>query len=168
MINNFKAGAAAFAGAVLGGLVVWLTQGHTLRVVPDQMSYADLAAVLLAVAALFLGAIGLIVAIVAIWGFKYFKQVAVSSARRAAHEKVASELKAGDAKALVIEEARRVAQQRIEEEIRDGSTRRYLDSKVNDAIAKALSENALIGGELAAKRNDEAEKFRDLDQQEGE
>lgn len=160
--------AIAGSSAIIGGVMVWVTQGHTLSIVPGEIEYVDLAAVLLAVAALFLGVLGLALAAVAIWGFNYFKKVAVSTARRAAHSTIASELTSGDAKELVAKVAKDVAEQFIEKEIRSGSTRKYLENKVEDAIAVALANGGLAGSELVAKRSDDREKFRDLDDQGGE
>lgn len=70
------AAAAAIVGGTCSGVFIWIFQGHTLEIVPQQISYPDLIAVLLTGVGLLLSVVGLAVAFIAIYGFRHFKKTA--------------------------------------------------------------------------------------------
>lgn len=146
--------------AILGGLIVWGAQGHYISLRPEGLTYAELAAVLLGVASLMVGVIGIGVAILAIWGFKYFKQIAVSEAQR----KVSADLDAGESKRLIEETARSTAAVKVEQELVQGEARKILESEVARAIATALANGGIAGAELADSRREEQAKYPELDE----
>ncbi|UYK80394.1 hypothetical protein NG829_18970 [Xanthomonas sacchari] len=85
----FKQGAllasVALLGGAAGGTLVWIAQGHTLAVVPEEISYPDLIAVLLTGIGLLLSVIGLAVAFIAIYGYQHFKKTAETVATNRAN-----------------------------------------------------------------------------------
>ena len=89
-----RTAAAASAGSVIGAALLWVFQGNSLRLVPEQMSYADLAAVMLSAVSVLVTILGVIVAIVAIWGYSHFKGIAENSAK----SQVSNELEKGTLK----------------------------------------------------------------------
>lgn len=162
MQNRYVVALIAGCAAVVGGLTVWVFQGHHVYLRAEGLSYAELAAVLLGVASLMVGIIGIGVAILAIWGFKYFKQIAVSEAQK----KVATELGSGESQRLIEETARSTATSKVEMELVRGDARKILESEVARAIATALANGGLAGAELADSRREEQAKYPELDEDE--
>jgi hypothetical protein len=72
---------AGLVGGLLGASLIWILQGHSFHLVPQEMSYADLSATLLAAVSALVTILGVGVAILAIWGYSHFKGIAQSSAK---------------------------------------------------------------------------------------
>lgn len=62
-------------GGLVGGGLVWVLQGHSLRVLPESISYPDLIAVLLSGVSLLVAILGAGIAFFAIWGYTQFKKI---------------------------------------------------------------------------------------------
>lgn len=75
-----------FAAGCIGGAVVWIGQGHSLRLLPDSMSYPDLVASLLAAVAVMVAIFGVVMAVLAIFGYRHFKSVVEKASKASAEE----------------------------------------------------------------------------------
>lgn len=73
-MDKVKVAVVAFASALMGGGVVWLTQGHELRMSPASMSYSDLVAIILSAISALMAIFGLGLAIFTIWGVSQFRR----------------------------------------------------------------------------------------------
>ncbi|QBB71015.1 hypothetical protein ELE36_12015 [Pseudolysobacter antarcticus] len=99
IIKIFR-GAVAYIGAgAFGGIVVWVGQGRSLQISPMSVSYPDLIAVLLTAVALIVAIFGVVMAILAIFGYRHFKGVVERASKTSAEEVVTK-----TAKELVVEE----------------------------------------------------------------
>lgn len=87
---------AAATGGVVGGAVVWLLQSGSFKLSPGSMTYEQLAATLLAASALIVTIIGIVVAVLALWGYREFQRTAEKKASKAAKRKVEAELQTGE------------------------------------------------------------------------
>ena len=108
------------------------------------MTYAELAAVLLAAASVMVAVFGVSMAVLALWGYRQFKRVA----------KVASS-----------DIARQVASKEVLNELREGAAGNLIDQKVLQAM-----DEVLRSGKFDAWREErEAERKRhtELDEEEG-
>ena len=103
--TSVSSGIAAALGGLCGGAVVWVGQGHSLTIVPEQISYPDLIAALLTGIGLVLSVIGLAVAFIAIYGFRHFektaKSIATNRAKTIAVERLQSFLSGDEASVLI-------------------------------------------------------------------
>lgn len=144
---------ACVSGAI-GGLIVWIGQGHRIVLRPEGLTYAELAAVLLAAAALIVGVFGIAVGFLTIWGFKYFKQIAISEARK----RVEQDLSSGESRALIQKIAQSVAASKVEQEFQNGDARKFIETQVSSLIVGAADRNAATA-ELAESRRQEQAKF---------
>lgn len=97
---------ALLAGS-MGGLTVWIFQGHSLEIVPDEVSYTELAAVLLTAVSVLVAVFGVVVALLAVWGYRNFRRVAKSAAeiiaREVASAEVVKEMREGAAGSVIDE-----------------------------------------------------------------
>lgn len=153
----------ACVSGVVGGLVVWLTQGHQVYLRPEGMSYAELSAILLAVAALVVGVFGIAVGFFAIWGFNYFKKLAVTEARIV----VEKDLQNGISKILISEIAQNVTAQKVDEEFQNGDAKKFIETQVAILVADAMTRNSFATAELIESRREEQDMFPEVgDEQE--
>lgn len=132
------------AAGISGGAFVWLFQGHSIKIRPEGMTYAELAAVLLAAASVMVAVFGVSMAVLALWGYRQFKRVA---------------------KGASSDIAREVASKEVLNELREGAAGNLIDQKVLEAMDEVLSS-----GKFDAWREErEAERKRhtDLDKEEG-
>jgi hypothetical protein len=90
----FRTLSVAIAGGLIGAAVLWVFQGNSIRLVPGEMSYAELSAVMLAAVTVVVTVLGVIVAIIAIWGYAHFKGIAEKSAKT----QVSTEIESGSLK----------------------------------------------------------------------
>jgi len=78
----------AFLGAIIGGFVVWLLFSRSLRVLPVEVSYGDLAAIALTATTVVLAVLALGLALAALYGYREFMKrsaaVAADTATRVA------------------------------------------------------------------------------------
>lgn len=129
MIRTILVG--AIAGA-LAAVAVLVAQGQPFRLIPVGMSYADLAATLLAATAVLLTIIGIFIAALAIWGFTAFRAMTKSSAK--AH--VTSQLKQGDLRNHV----ESVVTEFLTREFASGNLRRQLEERLDAILISAPAD----------------------------
>lgn len=118
----------AAAGAVAAA-VVMVAQGQPFHLKPVGMTYADLAATLLAAAALFTTLIGLFIGALAIWGFTALR----SSAKSSAKSHVSQQLKQGELRSHV----EKVVTDFLQSEFADGNLRQQLEERIDQIIITA-------------------------------
>ena len=95
---------AAIAGTLFGGGVVWVTQAVELRVHALNISYFDLAAVLLTAVAVIVTIFGGVLALAAIWGFQQLKRDAIAAAVSAGSHEVKGQIDQGALKDYIKEQ----------------------------------------------------------------
>lgn len=91
----------AFLGAIIGAAVVLFVKTGTLKA---DMSYADLAATLLAAVGVIVAIFGGVLAIAALWGFQQMKREAVGSATAAALSETREQIENGVIRAYIMAE----------------------------------------------------------------
>jgi hypothetical protein len=131
MVRTICVGAVAGAVATI---FVLLVQGQPFRLTPVGMTYADLAATLLAASAVLLTIIGIFIAALAVWGFTAFRAMTKSSAK--AH--VTSQLKSGDLRNHV----ESVVTEFLTREFAGGNLRRQLEERLDAILISAPAERA--------------------------
>lgn len=118
----------ALGGGLAGGIALWIAQGNSLVLVPAQMTYSDLVAVLLTGVSLVVSIFGVIMAVLAIWGYAHFKRVvqdaSVESARVAATES---------------------AKAHVAEDLKTGEIRQYIATLVSNFLDDATRDGKLPG-----------------------
>lgn len=77
-----------FLGGVLGGAFALFLRGGGIRFTPSDVKYEDLAAVLLAAVGVLVAVFGVVLAILAFWGFSQLKKDSIKAAVTAALAKV--------------------------------------------------------------------------------
>lgn len=73
-MDRLKLALTILASAVIGGAVVWLLQGYTLRIQPADMSYSDFVAIILSAISALVAVFGLGLALFTIWGVSQFRK----------------------------------------------------------------------------------------------
>lgn len=124
-------GVAALSG-VIGGAAVWALQAGSLTLAPANMTYADLAAVMLGAVAALIAVLGVFMAVLAVWGYSQFR-VFVEGA---ATTRVSQAMEDGELKSLF--EARAV--KFMTEEFESGKLRRLLEERVDQIIIRGPQE----------------------------
>jgi Na+-transporting methylmalonyl-CoA/oxaloacetate decarboxylase gamma subunit len=81
-------GFCLLAGAIGGG-AVWIGQGRSLHIKPSEISYSDLISILLTAVAVLVAIFGVVMAVLAIFGYQHFKTV-VEKTSKASAEEIAS------------------------------------------------------------------------------
>lgn len=81
----------AVSGGVTAAIVVWFLQAGSFRLMPLQMSYADLSATALSAASVILTGVGVAVGAMALWGYAQFKQLLEAAVRSYLDELLATE-----------------------------------------------------------------------------
>lgn len=132
---------SALIGGVCGGVVVWMTQGHTIAVLPESISYPDLIAVLLTGVGLLLSVIGLAVAIIAIYGYQHFKKTA---------------------KTVATDRANVVAVERLQEFLDGAEASKQIHARVRELVVEIL-DNKEPYAAWNKESNAEAAKLDELD-----
>lgn len=129
--------AGAIAGAV-AAVAVLLAQGQPFHLTPVGMSYADLAATLLAAVSALLTIIGIFIAALALWGFTAFRAMTKNSAK--AH--VSQQLKQGELRTHV----EGVVTEFLAREFAGGNLRKQLEERLDAILVSAPSERARAAG----------------------
>lgn len=91
----------AFLGAIIGAAVVLFLKSGTIT---PNMTYADLAATLLASVGVIVAIFGGILAIAALWGFQQMKHEAVRTATAAALAETKEQIENGTIRRYILEE----------------------------------------------------------------
>lgn len=131
----------ALAGGACGGLLVWITQGHTLAIVPGNISYSDLIAVLLTGVGLLLSVIGLAVAIIAIYGYQHFKKTA---------------------EAVATDRANAIALERLQEFLAGAEVSTQIHARVREQVIEILNNKASYAA-WSREFNAEAARLDEVD-----
>lgn len=129
--------------AIIGGLLASYAQTRHLNVSPLNMSYPDLAAVLLSAVGVIVAIFGGILAILAFWGFEQMKRDAVRGATEAALNELKEQIENGPTRDYILAE--------IERLIVDEFKSRRMDQRIQervDKIAMGGSEDRLLDDEI--------------------
>lgn len=118
----------ATLGGVFGALALWLFQGHSFQISPVGMSYSDLAATMLGAAGVLLTALGLVIGVLALWGYSQFRVMIET----AAVEHVKKSVAEGDLRELVTSSS--VAF--IDAELDQGRLRKILEDRLDVILLK--------------------------------
>lgn len=102
-MEKIKLGALVFVSALMGACMLWLFQGHSLRILPEAMSYADFVAILLSALSVLVTVLGLALAFFAIWGWTQFQKNVKAVVNKATPIYVAQELREGGARQVLDE-----------------------------------------------------------------
>lgn len=78
----------AFLGGILGGAFALFLRGGGIRFTPSEVKYEDLAAVLLAAVGVIVAVFGVVLAILAFWGFSQLRKDSIKAAVTAALSQV--------------------------------------------------------------------------------
>lgn len=127
-----RAALAGLLAGVIGGGIVVVCQTNGFRLLPETMSYADLAAVLLGAAAVLLAIIGVFVAALAVWGFTAFRSMTKNSAK--AYVRV--QLKQGELRSHV----ETTVTQFLEKEFESAKLRGLLEDRLDELLVTAPSD----------------------------
>lgn len=95
-------------GGLIGGTVVWIGQSGSFRLIPADMSYSDLAAVLLAAVGVIVAIFGGVLALAAIWGFTQLKRDAVTAAEVAGASEIKQQINNGSIRDQILAEINRL------------------------------------------------------------
>lgn len=136
-MEKTKTAAIALVGALVGGVLVWVLQGHTFQVLPQSMSYSDFVAIILSAISALMAVFGIGLAIFTIWG--------VSQFRRGVEAKIV-EITPGF----------------LIEELRSGGSRRVLDDLVVEFFRAEMAKSGMAEAWLAERRRQNAQ-FDDVD-----
>jgi len=134
----------AFLGAVIGaGLMGFIGTGSLKS---GDMSYADLAAVLLAAVGVIVAIFGGVLAIAAFWGFQQMKQEAVRTSTDAAMTEVREQIENGNIRRYILDEV----EARIAEVVASSDFDRRVRDRVDQIVLGRPDDRLLdddIGGE---------------------
>jgi len=144
-----RTGVTAIAGAVIGGVVVWVGQVGSFRLTSASMSYPDLAAILLTAVGVIVAIFGGVLAIAAVWGFTQLKRDAVNAAEQAAVNELREQIENGSLKDYVRKEAVGAAETAGSTEIKAQIERGPIRELIRDEIARLAKE------EFESERMDE-------------
>ena len=101
MVEKFKQGILLIVSGAIGAALMWVFQGHTLRVIPGSMSYADFVALILSALSALLALLGIALAIAAIWGWAEFKNRIDSKVNDLTPGLLETQLREGEARELI-------------------------------------------------------------------
>jgi hypothetical protein len=136
---NSSAVIFAFIGAIIGAAVVLFLKSGTLRA---NMSYADLAATLLAAVGVIVAIFGGVLAIAAFWGFQQMKKEAVGIATAAALTETKEQIENGVIRTYILDEVAA----RIAEIVASPDFDRRVQARV-DQIVLGNPEDRLLEGD---------------------
>jgi H+/Cl- antiporter ClcA len=125
---------AAIIGGLIGAFAVWMGQGHSLKLVPGEMSYADLAATMLGAAGIILTTLGLVIGILALWGYSQFKNMVERSAIAHVTRSVAD----GDLKKLVTQ----TSVDYIKADLDAGELRKIFEERLDKILVQGPEDRA--------------------------
>lgn len=87
--------------AVIGAALMWVFQGHSLRLLPAEMKYSDFVAILLTAVSALIAAIGVAFAIFALWGWAQFRRNVEAKITEITPGFLSEELKVGGARQVL-------------------------------------------------------------------
>lgn len=118
----------AGVGATIGALITSYAQTGHLNVIPANISYPDLAAVLLSAVGVIVAIFGGVLAILAFWGFEQMKRDAVRGATQAALSELKEQIENGPTRDYILAE--------IERLIIDEFKSRRMDQRIQERVDK--------------------------------
>ena len=118
----------AAVSAIIGALVTSYAQAGHLNVIPADISYPDLAAVLLSAVGVIVAIFGGVLAILAFWGFEQMKRDAVRGATQAALDELKERIENGPTRDYILTE--------IERLIVDEFKSRRMDQRIQERVDK--------------------------------
>jgi len=127
---SFRSAGVGFGGAIAGGVVVWIGQAGSFHLWPVDMSYADLAATLLAAVGVIVAIFGGVLALAAIWGFNQLKRDAISAAQAAGASEIREQIENGTIRDYIISAAQAAGASEIREQIENGTIRDYIRDEI--------------------------------------
>lgn len=136
-MEKTRTAAIAFTSALVGGGLVWLFQGHTLRILPGSMVYSDFVAIILSAISALMAVFGVGLAIFTIWG--------VSQFRRGVESKII-EITPGF----------------LVKELNSGGIRQVLDNLVVEFFRAEMAKSGMAEAWLAERQRQNAQ-FADVD-----
>ena len=101
-------------GGLIGGGIVWLGQSGNFRLYPANMSYADLAATLLAAVGVTIAIFGGVLALAALWGFNQLKKDAITAAADAGAKEIREQIENGPLRDYIKAEIERLVAEEID------------------------------------------------------
>ena len=137
-MKHLKTAIAALVGGLIGATVLWVFQGHSFRLVPEQMSFADLSAIMLSAVSVLVTILGVVIAIVTLWGYTHFKGIAESSARSAAIDHVTSEMEDGKLK----QHSEEIVTTFLQKGFEGGKLRVLLEERVDQILISGAAQRA--------------------------
>jgi hypothetical protein len=151
--NAIRTSIVAIFGAVVGALVTSFLQNGHVNVVPADISYPDLAAILLSAVGVIVAIFGGVLAIAAFWGFEQMKREAVRGASQAALGELKEQIENGATKDYILGEIKRLTDAEF--------ASRRMDRKIQeriDMMAMGRSEDRLLADVPEEALQDEAEE----------
>lgn len=106
----------ALGGGIVGGGIVWLSQTGNLHLQSVEMSYADLAAILLTAVGVIVAIFAGVLALAAFWGFNQLKRDAISAAETSSLKEVREQIENGPVRNYIIGEIERLADEEFKSE----------------------------------------------------
>lgn len=138
----WKTALIAGGSAIAGALFTSYAQTGRLYIIPGNISYPDLAAILLSAVGVIVAIFGGVLAIAAFWGFEQMKREAVRGATQAALDELKEQIENGKAKDYILDEIKRLTDAEFASRRMD----RRIQERV-DKIAMGGSEDRLLDDE---------------------
>lgn len=123
-----KTALIAVGSAIAGALTTSYAQTGRLYVVPANISYPDLAAILLSAVGVIVAIFGGILAILAFWGFEQMKRDAVRGATEASLDELKEQIENGGTREYILAEIERL----IDDEFKS----RRMDQRIQERVDK--------------------------------
>ena len=130
----FKIFIGALFGGIVGAAFVWFIQTGSFHLVSLNMSYADLAAIMLSAVSVLVTVLGVFIAALAIWGYSQFRSIAQSAAK----SHVGSELKDGELKTHI----EKIIGDFLSTELKAGSLRKLMEERVDHILFSGAAQRA--------------------------
>lgn len=118
----------ALGGGIVGGALVWLTQTGNFHLQPTEMTYADLAAILLTAVGVIVAIFAGVLALAAIWGFNQLKRDAISAAEISSLKEVREQIENGPVRNYIMGEIERLADEEFKSERMNARINRRVDA----------------------------------------
>jgi hypothetical protein len=101
MSSIMKLAIVSLGSGLAGAALLWIFQGHSLRIIPGEMQYHDFVAVLLTVLSALVAVVGLALAIFGLWGWTQFKKGVETKITEITPSLLASELQTGNTRRVL-------------------------------------------------------------------
>lgn len=125
---SLRSAAVGFAGAVVGGIIVYVGQAGSFHLRPVGMSYADLAATLLSAVGVIVAIFGGVLALAALWGFNQLKRDAIAAAETAGSIEIREQIENGAIREYIRDEIERLTVEEVNSERMDQRIKQRVDA----------------------------------------